>query len=253
MRIRYFNKPILPQPRVTSLHALAFSPPKYPRERTTRTVHYLKGNNLEPAIRINRKSNAIPSYPLINVTRWLHPSPPSFTQSKPHSAPTTSISPQSASPNYKSTKRSPRKPPNGLLPRRINYTRRAPRKPAGRWPYVSSPYPSPENVLPSVRYHALHLHTKHLRQILLSLLSSLAAIFYLRSRVPGLGVAVVNIGVLVAARAHVGNFWKGKAKIPLPGVGDYNDAISKTQEIRFNSAYLAASWGVTGLLTLISR
>jgi hypothetical protein len=76
-------------------------------------------------------------------------------------------------------------------------------------------------------------------------------IFYPNSTFAGLAITAVNIGVLLAARAHVGDYWKGKAKIPLPGIGDYNDAISKTQEIRLNSAYLAVSWCVTGVLSLL--
>jgi len=59
----------------------------------------------------------------------------------------------------------------------------------------------------------------------------------------------VNIGVLAFAIQHVGNYWKGKAKIPLPGVGEYNEAISKTQEARLNMYYLAASWGALVLLS----
>ena len=63
--------------------------------------------------------------------------------------------------------------------------------------------------------------------------------------------AGVNIAALELARQHVGAFWKGKAKVPLPGVGDYNDAISRTQEVKLNMAYLVASWVAVGVLGLV--
>jgi hypothetical protein len=34
-------------------------------------------------------------------------------------------------------------------------------------------------------------------------------------------------------------------------MSEYNEAISKTQEVRLNMAYLAASWVVSGALALI--
>jgi hypothetical protein len=72
------------------------------------------------------------------------------------------------------------------------------------------------------------------------------------SRYTGLAFACVNVVVLVAARVHVGNFWKGKAKVPLPGAGDYNHAITETQRMRLNMAYLASSWGLcAGLLAVL--
>jgi hypothetical protein len=60
-----------------------------------------------------------------------------------------------------------------------------------------------------------------------------------------------NVAALLAAREHVGTFWRRKAKVPLPGVGDYNEAISKTQEIRLSMAYMSVSWAVIGGLSLI--
>jgi hypothetical protein len=86
-----------------------------------------------------------------------------------------------------------------------------------------------------------------------SLGSSLAVLFYSTAPFAGLAVAAVNVAALLAARAHVGEFWKGKAKIPLPGVQDYNDAISITQQVRLNSAYLAASWCVAAALAMLFR
>lgn len=56
----------------------------------------------------------------------------------------------------------------------------------------------------------------------------------------------------MVVRDHVGAFWKGKAKVPLPKMGEYNEAISKTQEVRLNMLYLAGSWVAAGVLALIS-
>ncbi len=64
-------------------------------------------------------------------------------------------------------------------------------------------------------------------------------------------MAGTNVVTLEAARQHVGAFWKGKAKIPLPGVGEYNDAIGKTQEVKLNMAYLIVSWATAGVLSLV--
>ena len=69
--------------------------------------------------------------------------------------------------------------------------------------------------------------------------------------IKGLAVAGTNVAVLEMARRHVSKFWEGKAKMPLPGVGDYNDAITKTQEVKLNMAYLAVSWAAVGLLSLV--
>ena len=69
--------------------------------------------------------------------------------------------------------------------------------------------------------------------------------------IKGLAVAGTNVAVLEMARRHVSRFWKDKAKMPLPGVGDYNDAITKTQEVKLNMAYLAVSWAAVGVLGLI--
>jgi len=64
-----------------------------------------------------------------------------------------------------------------------------------------------------------------------------------------LSLAIVNVGVLEWARRFVGEFWEEKARIP--GVTGYNDAQRVTQEVRLNMVYLAASWGVVGVLGLL--
>jgi hypothetical protein len=60
-----------------------------------------------------------------------------------------------------------------------------------------------------------------------------------------------NFFALLAAREHVGAFRRRKAKVSLPGVGDYNEAISKTQEIQLSMTYMAASWLAIAVLSLI--
>ncbi|KAK0105299.1 hypothetical protein ONS96_004695 [Cadophora gregata f. sp. sojae] len=68
----------------------------------------------------------------------------------------------------------------------------------------------------------------------IALLVSVLSSVYLTFGTPGAGalqgIAGVNLLVLVAARKHVGDFWKQKARVPLPGVGDYNEATKNTQE-----------------------
>ena len=87
-------------------------------------------------------------------------------------------------------------------------------------------------------------------QIASTFLSSIAMMVY-SGKFVGVAVALANIGVLIAAREHVGNFWRGKTKLPIPGVGDYNEAIGKTNEVRLNMLYLVASWIAVGLLGVV--
>ncbi|KAF7877378.1 hypothetical protein EAF04_001058 [Stromatinia cepivora] len=64
-------------------------------------------------------------------------------------------------------------------------------------------------------------------------------------------LSTVNLAVLLVTREYVGDFWKSKAKMPIPGTGDFNDAIGLTNEVRENQLFLAMSWvlyGVVGLL-----
>ena len=66
-------------------------------------------------------------------------------------------------------------------------------------------------------------------------------------------IAGGNLIILELTRRYVGEFWKGKAKLPVPGLGEHNRAIGKTTEVRLNMAYLMASWvgvGVLGLFNL---
>jgi hypothetical protein len=61
-------------------------------------------------------------------------------------------------------------------------------------------------------------------------------------------VSSLNAALLMGAVKHIGGFWGGKAKIPLPTVGDYNDAVGITQDVKLNMTYLVGSWALVGVL-----
>ncbi|KAH6684777.1 hypothetical protein B0J14DRAFT_466283 [Halenospora varia] len=88
--------------------------------------------------------------------------------------------------------------------------------------------------------------------LLVSTISSLYALFSKNSFLSNELLALINIGALLAAREHVGDFWRRKKKMPLPGTGDYNEAVGKTQEAKMGMIVLAVSWGVSALLILMS-
>ena len=88
------------------------------------------------------------------------------------------------------------------------------------------------------------------RQILLSFLTSIYLVFSSPSILNRFLAIGGNAAALLAASQHVGAFWRRKAKIPLPGVGDYNEAISKTHQVRLNMVYMAAGWVGLGILSI---
>ncbi|MCJ1390287.1 hypothetical protein MMC18_003145 [Xylographa bjoerkii] len=64
--------------------------------------------------------------------------------------------------------------------------------------------------------------------------------------------AAVNVGVAglaLAAMIHVGNFWKGKARVPF--VGGYNEGMRRTEDLRKMLGWLAMSWAATGVVGLV--
>lgn len=63
-------------------------------------------------------------------------------------------------------------------------------------------------------------------------------------------VAGGNLIILGIAREHVGEFWKRKFKLPIPGLGKQNEATGKTQEVRLNMLFLMGSWVGVGVLGL---
>jgi hypothetical protein len=88
--------------------------------------------------------------------------------------------------------------------------------------------------------------TNHLQQFLISTLTSSYLVFRnLTSSVSHPytpAITLVNIAALAAAGIHAGNFWNHKAKIPLPGVGDYNDAITLTERQVMNLRVVVVGW-----------
>lgn len=68
-----------------------------------------------------------------------------------------------------------------------------------------------------------------------------------------LALAVLNAGILFAAHEHVAAFWRSKVKLPLPGVGKYNEAIGMTNSVRLNMLPLGVSWIAYAILALVLR
>ncbi|KAI3326866.1 hypothetical protein HD806DRAFT_485179 [Xylariaceae sp. AK1471] len=60
-----------------------------------------------------------------------------------------------------------------------------------------------------------------------------------------------------AAKGHLQDFWTGKdgknvtAKIPLPKMDDYNEALEKTQKLLDVLGWLTISWAATSAMALI--
>jgi len=71
------------------------------------------------------------------------------------------------------------------------------------------------------------------------------------------GVAAVNILFLDTSSQYVGAFWANKKRVPLPGTGDYNDAMRITQRVRKNMVVSEIWWvvlgGVGGLVSFLQR
>jgi hypothetical protein len=66
-----------------------------------------------------------------------------------------------------------------------------------------------------------------------------------------IALAGANAAALESVRRYVGSQWKGRAKMPLPWMGDFNEAMTKTQEVRMNMAALALSWIGIGAVSLV--
>ncbi|KAF2091816.1 hypothetical protein K490DRAFT_32193 [Saccharata proteae CBS 121410] len=86
--------------------------------------------------------------------------------------------------------------------------------------------------------------------ILMSLATSIALAFKQSSWSPYLvvGINVGNALNLLQTRAHVSNFWKGKAKVPF--VEGYNEAISGTERIIALLGNMSGSWALSSVLAL---
>ncbi|MCJ1439215.1 hypothetical protein MMC27_008606 [Xylographa pallens] len=87
--------------------------------------------------------------------------------------------------------------------------------------------------------------------ILTSLLTSLA--LCTRPSISASTAAALNVGVAglaLAAMLHVGNFWRGKARVPF--VEGYNEGMRRTEELRKVLGWLAMSWAATGVGGLVA-
>ncbi|MCJ1284678.1 hypothetical protein MMC26_004014 [Xylographa opegraphella] len=87
--------------------------------------------------------------------------------------------------------------------------------------------------------------------ILTSLLTSLA-LLALPASLSAPTAAAVNVsvaGLALAAMLHVGNFWRGKARVPF--VEGYNEGMRRTEELRRVLGWLAMSWAATGVGGLV--
>ncbi|KAJ9637286.1 hypothetical protein H2201_001685 [Coniosporium apollinis] len=84
--------------------------------------------------------------------------------------------------------------------------------------------------------------------ILASLATSTYLIFSAHPTPTLLALNVANAAATLAARIHLQNFWKGKAKVPF--VEGYNDAISQTGAIMQQLAVLTGVWALSAGLTL---
>ena len=83
------------------------------------------------------------------------------------------------------------------------------------------------------------------QQTLLSLVTALtifSATFTGSQPSPWVGVlsAAGNAVVSYAARVHIHGYWRGKAKVPL--VGNYNESIDKTNDLRKALLWLSLGW-----------
>ncbi|MCJ1322162.1 hypothetical protein MMC15_007508 [Xylographa vitiligo] len=82
--------------------------------------------------------------------------------------------------------------------------------------------------------------------ILTSLLTSLTLLARPSIPLPTAAAANVAVGALtLGAMLHVGNFWRGKARVPF--VEGYNEGMRRTEELRRVLGWLAMSWAATGV------
>jgi hypothetical protein len=92
----------------------------------------------------------------------------------------------------------------------------------------------------------------NIHQVLFSLLSAGVLVFKGdQAWLMKFALAGANVLALESARRYVGSQWKGRAKMPLPGMADFNEATTKTQEVRMNMAALALSWIGIGAVSLV--
>jgi hypothetical protein len=95
--------------------------------------------------------------------------------------------------------------------------------------------------------------TTHATGVLAASLSLASSIFMLSSSTGGKKWVVAVIGanmiVLVASRAHIQNYWQGKAKVPF--VGKFNEAIDFQAQIPQLLAGIAGGWTLVEIVYLM--
>ncbi len=74
-----------------------------------------------------------------------------------------------------------------------------------------------------------------------SLLTSLALTALPTSLPPwsSLLLSTANFGACIFAHEHIRNFWRGKAKVPLPGMNDFNSSITLTNQMGMSTSLVA--------------
>ncbi|QSZ32103.1 hypothetical protein DSL72_001672 [Monilinia vaccinii-corymbosi] len=88
--------------------------------------------------------------------------------------------------------------------------------------------------------------------LLLTLLTATPFLLFRYASTTIFALSTVNLAILLVTREYVGDFWRGKAKVPIPGTGDLNDAIGLTNEVGENQLFLAVSWVAYGVLGLLA-
>lgn len=63
-----------------------------------------------------------------------------------------------------------------------------------------------------------------------------------------LALSLVTTLALGLSYRHISSYWRAKFKVPLPGSGDYNDAITSTNQVRQGVGILAWSWGAVAVI-----
>ena len=61
-------------------------------------------------------------------------------------------------------------------------------------------------------------------------------------------VNILEVALIVGSVYYIGHIWKTRPKIPTEKAQDYNNAITRTNEMRVRLQALAALWGVTASL-----
>ena len=67
-----------------------------------------------------------------------------------------------------------------------------------------------------------------------------------------LSAALVNAAILVGARWRVSDYWEGKHRVAVPGIGEYKDAERLTMEVVVGMTWMVVCWDGVGVLGLLA-